>query len=97
MQNAVNAFKHRLGKDVRIVCGDPKDSAVCMDYTRGYIDLCIVQDRVWCLLNTGATMEITIDGSSLCLNPTAGSNGTFESCSGFQEAIDTLLTCAGWC
>jgi hypothetical protein len=98
MQNAVNAFKHHLGDDVQIIHGDPSmDSAICMDYTRGYIDLCVAHNRVWCLLNTGASMEITMDGSSACLNPTIRSTGAFESCSGFQDAIGKLLICAGWC
>jgi len=98
MQNAANAFMRSL-KSATITDGNPcYDKAVYMECAHGYIDLrwCKITGRVSCLLEAGASMEIEGDGLSMCLNATERSTGTFQRCSGFQEAVDSLLACKGW-
>jgi hypothetical protein len=97
MQNTVNAFQHKLGEDVKLLSGDPcTDSVVHMECARGYIDVRRCGSTVVCLLQAGASVEITDDGRRMCLNPTERSSGTFQACNGFEEAVDALLACAGW-
>jgi hypothetical protein len=105
MQNTVNAFKHRLGDEARILSGNPcTDRLVRMECAHGYIDVVYLLEEgasvetanVVCLLEEGASVEIADDGQRMCLDPTARSLGTFQACSGYQGAVDALLACAGW-
>ena len=98
MQNTVNAIKNRL-PDARIVRGDPSvDLDVDMECSKGYIDLrmCSTTKRVSCLLESGATLSISQDGKTMCLNETLRETGHFGPCNGFQEAVDSVLACSKW-
>jgi hypothetical protein len=105
MQNTVNAFKHRLGDDVKILSGNPcTDRVVRMECAHGYIDVVYLLEvgasvgtaNVACLLESGASVEIADDGRRMCLESTARCSGTFQVCSDYQGAVDALLACAGW-
>lgn len=96
MQSIVDAFKLRL-QDATIISGDPSaDCIVHMECAHGYIDLRQRDGRVVCLLETGASLEIADDGSSMCLNSNVRSIEPFRKCNGFQEAVDALLACKNW-
>jgi hypothetical protein len=96
MQNTVNAFKHRLGDDAKILSGNPStDRLVRMQCAHGYIDVS-AGTSVVCLLESGASVEIADDGQRMCLESTARCSGTFQVCDGYQGAVDALLACAGW-
>jgi hypothetical protein len=99
LQKAAKAFLHRL-EGAGITLGSPRyDEALYMECTKGFFELrfCKTTGRVSCLLaDKDATMEIERDGKSMCLNETARSTGTFQPCSGFQDAVDRFLASQGW-
>ena len=95
MQNTINAIKNRL-PDAKIVSGDPSGD-IDMECSKGYIDLSITTTGgVHCLLESGAALYISEDGTSMCLNETLRQTGYFRPCNGFQHAVDQLLACSKW-